>query len=115
MMGTFSLLLAGIVGLAFIARRLLPLLGQRYQPRSSLKHLGTLALTPQCSVALVEAGQETLVLGLTPHHVTLLAKAGQAPHPVGGEEARGARKILVDPSEPDLHPEFSLTRQGNGK
>lgn len=77
MMGTLSLVLAGIVSLAVIARRFLPLLGQKYQPESPLKHLSTLALTPQCSIALVRAGQETLVLGLTSHSVTLLTKASE--------------------------------------
>ncbi len=77
---SLSFVIAGMVALAFVARRYLPLLGKNFRPRGSLKQLGILALTPQCSVALVQAGEETLVLGLTPHNVTLLTKAGE---PIG--------------------------------
>ena len=77
---SLAFVIAGMVGLAFVARRYLPLLGKKFRPRGPLKQLGVLALTPQCSVALVQAGEETLVLGLTPHNVTLLAKAGE---PIG--------------------------------
>jgi flagellar biogenesis protein FliO len=94
MVGAFSLIVAGIVSLAVIARRFLPLLGQRYQPASPLKHLGTLVLTPQCSVALVQAGQEMIVLGLTPQQVTLLTKARK------DEEAGGeSLQLTVDSEE----------------
>lgn len=77
---SLSLVIAGMVGLAFVVRRYLPLLGKNFRPRGPLKQIGILALTPQCSVALVQVGEETLVLGLTPHNVTLLAKAGE---PIG--------------------------------
>jgi flagellar biogenesis protein FliO len=70
----FALLLISAASLWLIARRLLPLCGQSQRPESPLRHLGTLPLTPPCSVALVRAGQETLVLGLTSQSVTLLTK-----------------------------------------
>ncbi len=83
---SISILVAGMGGLAFAAHRFLPALKQKYRSRGPLKHLGILALTPQCSVALVQTGEETLVLGLTPHAVTLLAKAGE---PVGQIDKEG--------------------------
>ncbi len=58
-------------------QRLLPRLKQRVQAAGRLQMLGLLALTPQCSVALVQAGRETLVLGVTTQTVTLLMKTGQ--------------------------------------
>ncbi len=69
-----SLFLALILGLAYAARRFLPLLREKCRSRGILRHHGTLALTSQCSVALVQAGQETLILGLTPNSVTLLGR-----------------------------------------
>lgn len=77
MIGTLFLLLAGVVGVAILARRFLPLNGQRNPRQGPLQPLGLLALTPQCSVALVQAGQDTLVLGLTPQTVTLLTKVAE--------------------------------------
>lgn len=67
-------MLIGLLGVVAIARRFAPQLGRRLQRAGRLQHLGLLSLTPQCSVALVRIGQETLVLGLTPHAVTLLTK-----------------------------------------
>ncbi|MBI3304281.1 MAG: flagellar biosynthetic protein FliO [Deltaproteobacteria bacterium] len=91
--GALALVLAGMVGVALLIRRFLPQLGSRYRPAGPLQHLGLLALTPQCSVALVRAGQETLVLGLTPHAVTLLTKAGE---PLT-RSAIGNRQSAIDP------------------
>jgi len=51
--------------------------GRRTAPQS-LQPLESVALTAQASVALVRFGNETLVLGVTPHTVTVLAK-GAAP------------------------------------
>src|SRR5215470_8731595 len=42
---------------------------------AALQHLGTLPLTTQSSLTLVRVYNETLVLGITPHSVTLLTKA----------------------------------------
>jgi flagellar biogenesis protein FliO len=75
--GPLVLVLAGMIAVAILARRFLPTLGRPYRAEGSLQRLGLLALTPQCSVALVRAGQDTLVLGLTPQSVTLLTKAGE--------------------------------------
>ena len=82
--GTLSLLVIAGVGLAAIAYRLLPAAARRYRADGPLRHLGTLPLSAQCSIALVRAGKETLVLGLTHNAVTLLAKA--PPEPADGDE-----------------------------
>jgi flagellar biogenesis protein FliO len=66
--------LIGLLGVIFVAQRFLPRLRQQLQSMGKLQSLGLLTLTPQCSVAVVRAGRETLVLGLTPHAVTLLTK-----------------------------------------
>jgi flagellar biogenesis protein FliO len=74
MIGALLVVLCSFLGIALLARRFMPQLVQRYQPGGALQQLGLLTLTPHCSVALIRAGQETLVLGLTPQAVTLLAK-----------------------------------------
>ncbi len=80
-----SLFIVFILGLAYAARRFLPLLRDKYRSRGILRHHGTLALTSQCSVALVQAGRETLILGLTPNSVTLLGRTTEDER-VGGSE-----------------------------
>ena len=72
----FVLLLLSLLAGVYAVQRLLPKLGRRSQAADRLQTLGFLPLTPQCSVALVRVGHETLVLGLTPHAVTLLTKTG---------------------------------------
>ena len=72
--GMLALILVGLFGVVAIVRRFAPQLGQRLQRAGRLQQLGFLSLTPQCSVALVRIEREILVLGLTPHTVTLLTK-----------------------------------------
>jgi flagellar biogenesis protein FliO len=72
--GALALALVGLLGVVAVVRRFAPQLGQRLQRAGRLQHLGLLSLTPQCSVALVRVEREILVLGLTPHAVTLLTK-----------------------------------------
>jgi flagellar biogenesis protein FliO len=72
--GALGLVLIGLLGVVAFVRRFAPQLGQRLQRAGRLQHLGVLSLTPQCSVALVRIEREILVLGLTPHAVTLLTK-----------------------------------------
>jgi flagellar biogenesis protein FliO len=71
----FALVVGGLILAGIIAVRVAPLLAQKGRTDRLLKHLGTLSLTPQCSVALVRVGRETLVLGVTPQSVSLLARA----------------------------------------
>lgn len=66
--------LIGLLGVIIAVPRFLPRLGQHLQSMGKLQSLGVLTLTPQCSVAVIRAGRETLVLGLTPQTVTLLTK-----------------------------------------
>jgi flagellar biogenesis protein FliO len=77
MSGILALVLIGVIGIAVVMRRFAPQWGQRLQLAGRLQHVGLLSLTPQCSVALVRIGQETLVLGLTPHAITLLTKTSE--------------------------------------
>lgn len=77
-MTTLSFVFGGMLGVAVVARRFLGQLGRRSPLNGFLKHVGTLPLTPQCSVALVRAGKETLVLGVTSQSITLLRKIPEA-------------------------------------
>lgn len=92
--GTLALVLVAMGGVIVLLRRLAPQLGRRLQLASRLQHQGLLSLAPQCSVALVRVGQETLVLGVTPHAVTLLTKAqlSDQEEKQGGETSAEQRK-----------------------
>ena len=61
--------------LGSVIARWLPLAGRSSAVGAALQHLGTLPLTAQSSLTLVRVYNETLVLGITPHSVTLLTKA----------------------------------------
>ena len=54
--------------------RWLPFASHRSTAGAALQHLGTLPLSTQSSLALVRVYNETLVLGITAHSVTLLTK-----------------------------------------
>lgn len=61
-------------GLGAALRRLVPALARRRGAGQRLEHLETLPLTAQSSVALIRAGAETLLLGITPQGISLLAR-----------------------------------------
>jgi flagellar biogenesis protein FliO len=81
------LMVIGAAAVALFSRRVGPFFRQRSVRRGLPRHLGTLMLNPKCSVALVQAGPQTLLLGLTAASVTLLAKL-----PPIAEEARESEK-----------------------
>lgn len=72
-----ALLLVSAVVCGLVVRRYRQWSGGGAAVGSTLQHLGTLALTPPCSLALVRVGHETLVLGLTSQSVTLLTTLGR--------------------------------------
>jgi flagellar biogenesis protein FliO len=51
-------------------------LPKRRRGDSSLQLLESIVLTTQASLALIRFERETLVLGVTPHNVTVLARNG---------------------------------------
>jgi flagellar biogenesis protein FliO len=65
-------------GYAALLQRLVPALRRRGNLGNALEHLGTLPLTAQSSLALVRLHGETLLLGITPQHITLLTKGSAA-------------------------------------
>ncbi|HTM08478.1 MAG TPA: flagellar biosynthetic protein FliO [Verrucomicrobiae bacterium] len=73
-LATPALIAVGAAVVALFSRRL----GSFFQPKATRRdfprHLGSLMLNPKCSVALVQAGPQTLLLGVTASSVTLLAK-----------------------------------------
>jgi flagellar biogenesis protein FliO len=66
----------GIAGLAALLRRMIPALTRRSAVGGALEHLGSLPLNAHSSLALVRLDKETLLLGITPQGITLLAKGG---------------------------------------
>src|SRR5215471_4784562 len=89
-----ALLVTGLIAGAYAIQKLAPKLGRRFLAAGQLQPLGFLTLTPQCSVAVVRVGRETLVLGLTPHTVTLLSRTPDHGTVATGEgnEATGAEE-----------------------
>lgn len=89
-----ALLVAGAAAIAMFSRRF----GGFFQPRAARRglprHLGTLMLNPKCSVALVEAGKQTLLLGVTASSVTLLARLPAAEGDAGAGEEEIAEERL---------------------
>ena len=71
---TLVLMVLGAVVVAVFSKRLRPFFNARPGRRDLPRHLGTLMLNPKCSVAMIQAGQQTLLLGLTASNVTLLAR-----------------------------------------
>jgi flagellar biogenesis protein FliO len=86
---TLVLMVLGAVVVAVFSKRLRPFFNARPGRRDLPRHLGTLMLNPKCSVAMIQAGQQTLLLGLTAANVTLLAKLPPMPEapPESREEA----------------------------
>jgi flagellar biogenesis protein FliO len=76
---TLVLMVLGAVVVAVFSKRLRPFFNARPGRRDLPRHLGTLMLNPKCSVAMIQAGQQTLLLGLTASNVTLLAKLPPLP------------------------------------
>lgn len=67
---------SGWQSLGAFVQRLMPALGKRPSIGAALEHLGTMPLTAQSSLALVRLHGETLLLGITPQNISLLAKGG---------------------------------------
>jgi len=111
LVGTLTLVLVVIGGVLMLLRRFLPQVGKRLQFADRLQHQGILALTPQCSVALVRIGQETLVLGVTPHAVTLLTKSPV----VDRTENEQDRKTFTDRKDEEMQDSTSLEQLEAGR
>ncbi|MCS6924372.1 MAG: flagellar biosynthetic protein FliO [Candidatus Binatia bacterium] len=99
-----ALLLMSVVACGLVVRRCRQWSGRGAAVGHSLQHLGTVALTPSCSVALVQVGRETLVLGLTSQSVTLLTTLVQ----------RAATDASRDPYTPARACQHCI-QVGNGK
>lgn len=90
-------------GLVFVASRGSRLLRARQPAEQILTLQSTVALTPQCSVAVVRTAQEELILGLTAHNVTILTKTALTPPSArsdrgqvyGTQCRRGSRRITA--------------------
>jgi flagellar protein FliO/FliZ len=76
-------LVAAVALLGAAVRRFSPRLGR--SATGEVVRLGAVALSPQSSVAVVRVMGETLVVGVTPQQVSLLARLG-APAQEGGPQ-----------------------------
>jgi len=80
-------------GLGILIQRLFPALARRKTAGRLLEHLESLPLTAQSSLALIRLREETLLLGITPHNITLLAKNPEVlNHGRGGEGSTAAQE-----------------------
>ena len=88
----------GLQGLSALMQRFLPALGRRGNLAGALEHLGTMPLTAQSSLALVKLHDETLLLGITPQSITLLAKGNRStPHAITPTDRAQDQKDAVEP------------------
>lgn len=67
---------AAVALLGVAARRFSPRLGR--SATEEVVRLGAVALSPQSSIAVVKVMGETLIVGVTPQRVSLLARLGAA-------------------------------------
>jgi flagellar biogenesis protein FliO len=89
---------SGLQGLGALIQRFLPGLGRRGNLAGTLEHLGTMPLTAQSSLALVKLHDETLLLGITPQSITLLAKGNQSTaHTITPTNQPQGQKGAVEP------------------
>ena len=89
MFSSLLLVLGIILTLAFVVKRFM---GSRLGPwrnASLVKVLSTTYLGPKKEIAIVEVGQQYLVLGITPTQISLLTRLEQAPF---SEKMPGKRK-----------------------
>ena len=99
--GTGGILIIALLGVVLLTRYGMPIFRKRYQARGELRQLDVLALTPQCSVALVQTNQDMLVLGLTAQTVTLLNRTPRSTivslpsHETSAPQESGRRLRLV--------------------
>lgn len=77
-------------GLGGVLGRFLPAWTGR-RAVGALEHLGSLPLTAQSSLALVRLHDETLLLGITPQNIRVLAKRPNDALPDPAKEERTAR------------------------
>jgi flagellar biogenesis protein FliO len=86
-LATPALMVVGAAAVALFSRRI----GSFFQPKAARRelprHLGSVMLNPKCSVALVQAGEETLLLGVTASSVTLLTKLPAITEQTAAEES----------------------------
>jgi flagellar biogenesis protein FliO len=92
---TPALMVVGAAAVALFSRRLGPFFQHRSGRSDFPRHLGSLMLNPKCSVAVVQAGEETLLLGVTASSVTLLTKLPPAPPELPQERKETSEEVRL--------------------
>jgi flagellar biogenesis protein FliO len=90
-----ALMVVGAAAVAVFSRRLGPFFHHKSARSDFPRHLGTLMLNPKCSVAMVQAGEETLLLGLTASSVTLLTKLPSTPQDTHETKKEASEEIRL--------------------
>ncbi|MGH7875560.1 MAG: flagellar biosynthetic protein FliO [Candidatus Binatia bacterium] len=85
-------------GLGALVQRFIPALSRRGNLAGTLEHLGTMPLTAQSSLAVVRLHNETLLLGITPQSITLLAKGNESTaHANSATDRPPDQKGMIEP------------------
>jgi flagellar biogenesis protein FliO len=88
----------GLHGLSALVQRFMPAFSRRGNLAGILEHLGSMPLTAQSSLAVVRLHNETLLLGITPQRITLLAKGNDMPaHANTPADRSSEQKGIVEP------------------
>lgn len=79
MLSSLLFVLALILAIAFGLRRFSRSRFSRWKTAPLVKVLSTAYLGPKKEVSIISVGEQYLVLGVTPHHISLLTRLEHAP------------------------------------
>ncbi len=79
MISSLLLVLALILAIAFAVRRFLRSRFSRWKTAPLVQVLSTAYLGPKKEVSIISVGEQYLVLGVTPNHISLLTRLEHAP------------------------------------
>ena len=74
--GALALVLACVVALSYVGRRLLRRASGAVGARQTIEIVASRSLGGRCSLALVEVGGERILVGSTPQSINLICKVG---------------------------------------
>jgi len=81
MISSLLLVLGLILALAYGTRRFLRSRFSRWQTAPLVQVLSTAYLGPKKEISIIEVGQQYLVVGVTPHQISLLTRLDHSPIP----------------------------------
>jgi len=94
MISSLLIVLALILLIAYLVRRFLNSRLSRWRSAPVIQLLSTTYLGAKRQISVIEVGQEYLVVGVTPHQISLITKLEQSPFPL---EPRAKNEETLSP------------------